>query len=230
MSLLSELYVGDKETILHYCLNLNAGISLPASVEYHLSLSTCGISNPNYLFITELDDIADWIALYKGIPSQGLKRYYSSILDGDESSESGSQVVVLDKLFACDLAALSRENIDVMVKSLEEKEAQETRDRNRIRVEVASRPIQSFMDVFTFPVVAFFAWFCTKSLLWTLVVLLLFCLFCFLLLPWVRVRKVKSRISTVREKRELGEMIHSLVDFARNAKGSSREIIYHWSL
>jgi hypothetical protein len=231
MSLISEFYRGDPEAILRHCKVPGSNECLLEGVAGQLSLSTSGISSTDWLFASDLDDLADELAKRKGLPASGLRRYWEKLLDGDSSDDSESQIIVLTEEFVCDLSSLDDNDISQLTEQLTLKNNLEKHRIHEFAKALAAKPFRSLLDILALFIAPLFVWLISRSFLWTGIVCVALVYLAFVILPRRRLKKVESRSSKAcEEKRPLAAHISKLVVFCQRAMQHHEKVVYEWSL
>lgn len=184
------------------------------------------------LFQPGIDGACRELGKLRGKRAEGLKRYVAEVLDGDGEE---SQVVRLAPAFVKAFAALTEAEASEISRRLVEKDAQEDRGDRERRLALASKPIQSRLDVVALVITPVLAWsFALRfgagrkaALVVGAAVGVAFFALTFLVLPWVRRRKIPpERPSDTDYAPELRE----LAELCRKAEREKLDLVYEWSL
>lgn len=221
MSLISTFYAGPVKDVA------TAIRDRPATADEEFpSAQASGLFQPG------IDGACRELGKLRGKRAEGLKRYVAEVLDGDGEE---SQVVRLAPAFVKAFAALTEAEASEISRRLVEKDAQEDRADRERRLALASKPIQSRLDVVALVITPVLAWsFALRfgagrkaALVVGAAVGVAFFALTFLVLPWVRRRKIPpERPSDTDYAPELGE----LAELCRKAERERLDLVYEWSL
>lgn len=142
MSLISEFYRGELNAIVRHALNRGIAETSPAGVSESLSLSTHGISSRDWLFASDLDDIANVLAARSVTEPNGIRRYRAQLLEGEDGPHAESQILQMNDVFLHEFASLSPAMIEEVASSLTAKANTEILRSHKI--ELADLRISSF--------------------------------------------------------------------------------------
>ena len=236
MSQVSEFYHGELNAILRHAHNRGIAESRPVGVSELLSLSTHGISSRDWLFASDLDDIANDLAVrYEREPS-GLRRYRAQLLEGDDGPHAESQILQMNDVFLDEFASLSPAMIEEVASSLTAKANTEILRSHEIELADLRKkirwPLQSFRDCLALPIALVFPITITKSLPSGLLLGVVFAIGIVGIVSFNLSRKLKrlEQMKPRLENRPFREMITLLSEFCKRARGANEFVVYEWSL
>ncbi len=236
MSLISEFYRGDLNPIVCHILNRRATDPLPSGVSEALSLSTHGISSRDWLFASDLDDIANNLAFRSGTEPNGLRRYRAQLLEGDDGHHAESQILQMNDLFLDEFASLSPETIGEIAASLSGNANAEILRSHEFEVaDLRKRirwPFRSVRDYLAVVIALVFPITITKSLPSGLLLGVVFAIGIVGFVSFNLSRKLKrlEQRKPRLENRPIREMITLLSEFCKRARGANESVVYEWSL
>jgi hypothetical protein len=187
------------------------------------------------LFQPGIDDACRELGKLRGKRPQGLKRYVAEVLDGDGEE---SQVVRLAPAFVKAFATLTDAEASEISRRLVEKEAQEDRSSRARLVALASKPIQSRLDVVALMLMPVLGWHfalrfgarMTVALVVGATVGIAFLALTFVVLPWVRRRKIPPERPSRADGTGYVAELRDLAELCRKAERERLDLVYEWSL
>jgi hypothetical protein len=228
MSLISTFYAGAAPEIA------TAVRERPATADAEFASVDLGvrITDTSGLFADQIDAACRELARMRGKRPVGMKRFIAEVLDGDGEE---AQVVRLAPAFVKAFAALTEPETSELSRRLADREAEQDREFRERMLQLASRPIQSKFDYVALVIVPLFTWGfmrragagSTPSVLVAVAVGGAFVALTFLVLPWVRRRKIPAeKPSSLDYTRALA----ALAGLCRKAERERLDLVYEWSL
>lgn len=224
MSLISTFYAGPAKDVA-------AAIrDRPATADQEFpSAQASGLFQPG------VDAACRELGKLRGKRANGLKRYVAEVLDGDGDE---SQVVRLAPAFVKLFAELTEAEASEISRRLVAQEAQEDRASRARRLALASKPIQSKLDVVALVIAPIFGWrFASRfgagrntALAVGAGVGVAFVALTFLVLPWVRRRKLQPERAPGAGGTDHAPELRDLAELCRKAQREELELVYEWSL
>jgi hypothetical protein len=221
MSLISTFYVGPAKEIAA------ALRDRPETADEEFpSLQTSA------LFQSGIDAACRELGRIRGKRSAGLNRYVAEVLDGDGEE---SQVVRLKPAFVTTFAALTKTEAAEISRRLVEKDEQEDHAFRQRQFALASKPIQSKRDLLALIIMPVFAWSMAlrmgttsrAAILIGAVAGLAFLALTFLVLPWIRRRKISPERSS---QDDYAPSLSEIAELCRKAERDGLDVVYEWSL
>lgn len=187
------------------------------------------------LFQPGIDGACRELGKLRGKRAEGLNRYVAEVLDGDGDE---SQVVRLTPAFVKAFAQLTEAEASEISRRLVEKEAQEDRESRARLLALASKPIQSRKDVVALALMPILAWhFALRSgagkntaVVVGVAVGLAFVALTFLVLPWVRRRKIPPERASGAGGAAYASELRDVAELCRRAAREELDLVYEWRL
>jgi hypothetical protein len=236
MSLTSEFYLGDLEAIVGYALSRSSGAPQPDRVTEVFSLSTHGISSREWLFASDLEDIADELAVRSGKQPSGLKRYRAQLLHGEDGPESEFQLLQLNDCFLNEFANLPLVDANQIAETLISKEnARRTKHHHASLANLRRKvfwPFRSALDYLALVIGVLFPITLTNSVSSGLLYGVAFIILVYGIVSFNLSRKLRrlKQMGPYLEKRPITAMIASLTDFCKRARSNGNQVVYEWSV
>lgn len=217
MSVLSTFYVGPSAEIARA---IRERLGQVDSEFPSLDLSY-GLSMPGGLVGDQIE--AAYAALSRLRGGGPRRRPIGKVLEGGEES----QVIRVAPDFVAAFSTLTEAEAEEVSRRLQEQEMEEERSEVERRRRLASRPLQSGLDLLALILVPLLVWARSRSVAWAAFVGIAFAILGLVVLPWWRRRKVPRVPTAPADHRPA---LLRMAEICRVASRSKQDLVYMWSL